>query len=144
MKKFIYLLVTLFIVSCSIDRKDEVIVGLDGKTSLVRTSEEFPGDNCQTGGLKIEFGLDLDYSLTLEDSEVQATSYVCNGLNGEDGKSSIVGHTKTGNGEEEILGTNQNPIQEDFEGNMDAAESCPVNCIHIHEVNEDGTDKELI
>ena len=61
-----------------------------------------------------------------------------------DGKSSIVGHTKTGNGEEEILGTNESPLDVDFEANMDAAESCPVNCIHIHEVDENNNDKELI
>ena len=62
----------------------------------------------------------------------------------DDGKSSIYNHTKTGNGEEEILGTNENPLTEDFEGNMDAAESCPVNCIHIYEVDDDGNDTELI
>lgn len=61
-----------------------------------------------------------------------------------DGKSSIVGHTKTGDGEEEILGTTEKPLDQDFEGNMDAAESCPVNCIHIKEVQDDGTEKDLI
>lgn len=61
-----------------------------------------------------------------------------------DGKSSIHNHIKTGDGEEEILGTNETPLTEDFEGNMDAAESCPVNCIHIYEVKEDGSDEELI
>ena len=62
----------------------------------------------------------------------------------KDGKSSIVGHKKTGNGEEEILGSNNSPLTEDFEGNMEAAESCPVNCIHIVEINEDKSETELI
>lgn len=62
----------------------------------------------------------------------------------DDGKSDLIGHTKTGNGEEEILGTNSEPLIEDFNDNMDAAECCPVNCIHVHEIDENGNDKELI
>ena len=61
-----------------------------------------------------------------------------------DGKSSIKGHTRTGNGEEEILGTNEQPLENDFDGNMDAAESCPVNCIHLKEVKDDGSEEDLI
>ena len=61
-----------------------------------------------------------------------------------DGKSSIMGHNKTGNGEEEVLGTLENPLIEDFESNMDAAESCPVNCIHINEIKENNSEEELI
>ncbi len=52
-----------------------------------------------------------------------------------DGKSDIVSSKKTGNGEEEILDN----LSEDFEDNMEAAESCPVNCIHIFK-----DDKKLI
>lgn len=62
----------------------------------------------------------------------------------DDGKASIVNHTKTGNGEEEILGTTEKPLTEDFEDNMDAAESCPVNCIHIKKVNDDKSEEDLI
>lgn len=62
----------------------------------------------------------------------------------DDGKSSIIGGEHTGNGEEEIKGTNDAPLTEDFESNNEAAESCPVNCIHIHEVKDDGTDEKLI
>ena len=62
----------------------------------------------------------------------------------DDGKSSIVGHKKTGNSEEEILGTNENPLTESFEENMDAAESCPVNCIHLKEIKEDNKEEDLI
>lgn len=61
-----------------------------------------------------------------------------------DGKSNIYNAVKSGRGEEELLGSNEAPLEVDFEGNMDAAESCPVNCIHIHEVDEKGNDKRLI
>lgn len=61
-----------------------------------------------------------------------------------DGKSSIVNHIKSGNGEEELLGSNEKPLTQDFEDNMDAAECCPVNCIHIHEIKDDKTDEKLI
>lgn len=60
-----------------------------------------------------------------------------------DGKSNLEGHTEDDIGNQS-LGTNENPITEDFEANLDAAESCPVNCIHIFEVKEDGSDKDLI
>jgi ferredoxin len=60
-----------------------------------------------------------------------------------DGKSNLEGHTETSDGNQ-FLGTKENPLTEDFESNMDAAESCPVNCIHVFEVKEDGTEKDLI
>ena len=62
----------------------------------------------------------------------------------KDGKSNIIGGKKSGNGEEEILGSNKKPLANDFESNMDSAESCPVNCIHIYEVKDDGSDNKLI
>lgn len=62
----------------------------------------------------------------------------------DDGKSSMYNHVKSGNGEEELLGSNENPLTEDYEENMEAAESCPVNCIHVYEVDEEGDEEELI
>lgn len=62
----------------------------------------------------------------------------------DDGKASIIGHTRTGNGEEEVLGTKEKPLTEDFEENMEAAECCPVNCIHVNEFKDDGSEEELI
>ncbi len=61
----------------------------------------------------------------------------------DDGKSSIIGGEKTFNGEEEIFGTNENPKTEDFELNMEAAESCPVNCIHVFEINGGKENKKI-
>jgi len=34
--------------------------------------------------------------------------------------------------------------EEELSANMEAAESCPVNCIHIYEVTETGEKKQLI
>lgn len=63
-----------------------------------------------------------------------------------DGKSIIIGSTKSDDEYEggDILGSNENPLSDDFQCNNEAAESCPVNCIHLHEVKEDGTDSKLI
>jgi ferredoxin len=46
----------------------------------------------------------------------------------EDGKADLIGA--------ENVGTDQIRILEDLEDNMDAAECCPVNCIHIFENDE--------
>ncbi len=51
-----------------------------------------------------------------------------------DGKSDIVGGSKSGNGDEEVLS-----LEKDYELNHDAAESCPVNCIHLFD-----KDKKII
>ncbi len=45
---------------------------------------------------------------------------------GEEGKSDIIGGKRRGDGWEEVYFE-----EEDKQGNMDAAESCPVNVIHI-------------
>ncbi len=57
----------------------------------------------------------------------------------DDGKSSIVNGTKTGNGEEETI-----ELENDYDLNHDAAESCPVNCIHIIKINDDGSEEKVI
>jgi alpha-tubulin suppressor-like RCC1 family protein len=48
--------------------------------SLVATATEGPGANCIYGGKKITSGLDANGNGTLDTAEVQATSYVCNGV----------------------------------------------------------------
>ncbi|MBN2724631.1 MAG: SBBP repeat-containing protein, partial [Deltaproteobacteria bacterium] len=40
---------------------------------------------CEAGGKKIETGLDADGNNILDNTEVQDVSYVCNGVEGEDG-----------------------------------------------------------
>ena len=49
---------------------------------------------------------------------------------------------KTGNGEEELFGDENNVLDTDYELNKEAGECCPVNCIHIEEVQEKKVKKE--
>lgn len=58
--------------------------GGNGHNALLKVSDEPKGDNCtKNDGIKIETGIDLDNSGSLEDSEVDPTQtkYVCNGKN---------------------------------------------------------------
>jgi hypothetical protein len=66
-------------------------VGL-GLNSLIKSSAEEAGDNCENGGIKIEMGLDTDNSGELDEDEVDdsLTEYLCNGSDG-------VGGSGTGN-----------------------------------------------
>ncbi len=53
-------------------------VGADGTTALVRLDEEPVGENCRAGGVEVNSGLDADDNGSLEDTEIDQTSYVCN------------------------------------------------------------------
>lgn len=55
--------------------------GIDGKNTLVKTSDEPAGSNCENGGIKIEIGLDINDDGVLEDNEVDdnLTQNICNG-----------------------------------------------------------------
>jgi len=61
--------------------------GANGKTSLVKTSTEAAGINCNTGGTKIETGIDANGNNILETSEINSslTRYICNGVAGQTG-----------------------------------------------------------
>lgn len=52
---------------------------VDGKTSLVAVKPELPGAHCETGGQRLEFGLDDNNDYTLQAAEIDDTQYVCNG-----------------------------------------------------------------
>ena len=58
----------------------------------------------------------------------------------DDGKSDVKGSIKTGNGNEEAV----NDLTTDFDSNKEAAESCPVNCIHLFEIKEDNSENKII
>ena len=62
--------------------------GTTGFNSLINTSDEPIGDNCEFGGIKIEVGLDSNSNGTLDNDEVDAsqTRYICNGGDGDDGQ----------------------------------------------------------
>jgi len=55
--------------------------GSDGKNTLIKTTVENPGSNCESGGSKLEIGLDANSNGVLDNSEINnsLTKYVCNG-----------------------------------------------------------------
>src|SRR5688500_16894192 len=66
-------------------------------STLVRVDDEAAGENCEFGGVAIQSGEDSDDSGTLDDSEITATQYVCNGaskVSCGDG-AAIIDHTVT-------------------------------------------------
>ncbi len=64
--------------------------GIPGTDALISVSEEAPGDNCEAGGQRIQVGLDDDDDGTLGGGEVDQTSYVCSGPDGEPGLVTVV------------------------------------------------------
>ncbi len=56
--------------------------GNDGDNSLIKTSIENPGGNCETGGIKIETGIDTNENNTLDENEIENVKYICNGNDG--------------------------------------------------------------
>ena len=67
--------------------------GKDGKASKLVVSEEPAGENCASGGSKIENCFDANGNDTFEDSEI-SVYYVCNGeqgLQGEQGRQGVAG-----------------------------------------------------
>jgi hypothetical protein len=69
--------------------------GNAGKNALVKTTAEPASNNCADGGVKQEYGLDVNGNGILEAAEIDAakTTFICNGLTG--GISN--GWSKTGN-----------------------------------------------
>ncbi len=63
--------------------------GVDGNNSLIRVTGEAAGINCENGGIKIDTGLDTNRDGTLEDSEITSSSYICNGVNGNNSLTKI-------------------------------------------------------
>jgi len=53
---------------------------VDGLNSAIRMTYEVPGPNCTSGGQKIETGLDDDASGFLDESEVETTAFICDGV----------------------------------------------------------------
>jgi Collagen triple helix repeat (20 copies) len=67
--------------------------GLSGQNIALRTSVEPPGNNCPAGGNKFDAGPDGNKNGTLEDAEVTATTFVCNGAKGAPGVAGAAGAT---------------------------------------------------
>ena len=64
--------------------------GLNGFTSLIDIQTEPVGENCNSGGLKIISGIDLNNSGILDMDEIDETKYICNGESGSDGFLSLM------------------------------------------------------
>jgi hypothetical protein len=71
-------ILSLFILMCSCEGED----GTDGLNSLLSTQVEAAGLNCPAGGLRINHGLDLNSNTILDNSEVESSDYICNGISG--------------------------------------------------------------
>jgi hypothetical protein len=91
MKNYIPLLsiaLMSLLIQCSTDSEMSL-------TSLVKVSIESAGNNCATGGSRIDSGIDINNSKSLELNEIQNTVYICNGVNGS---SSLINTTIEPNG----------------------------------------------
>ncbi len=80
---FYLIVISLIILSC---KGEDGAVGPSGLNSLIQTSTEPAGSNCEFGGLKVESGIDNNSNGTLDDNEVLKTDYVCS----VEGKNSLV------------------------------------------------------
>ncbi len=56
--------------------------GIDGLVSLTNVVAEPVGLNCPNGGFRINSGLDNNINGTLEENEISANAFLCNGLDG--------------------------------------------------------------
>ncbi|MEP1096268.1 MAG: hypothetical protein ABJG78_14225 [Cyclobacteriaceae bacterium] len=69
--------------------------GVDGLQSIVNLEDELTGENCQSGGIRISAGLDVNSNGLLDDNEINATSFICNGLNGASSAAPLLATTPT-------------------------------------------------
>jgi len=56
--------------------------GNDGVNSLISTEEISVGNICSNGGIQVNSGRDINRNEILDDSEIEITKYICNGLDG--------------------------------------------------------------
>ncbi|MEM9113699.1 MAG: putative Ig domain-containing protein [Myxococcota bacterium] len=73
--------------------------GLDGAQTLIRQSDA--GEGCPNGGERIDAGLDDDLDGVLSDTEIDATTFICQGEDGQDGTPLL---TVTSTNAEDICG----------------------------------------
>jgi hypothetical protein len=95
--------------------------GAAGKNTLAKTTTEVAGANCATGGVKVEYGLDLNSNSVLDISEINATltKYICNGIAGATGAQGIQGTPGSENAWSLTGNTSTTPIT-NFIGTVDA------------------------
>jgi hypothetical protein len=116
--------------AAEIDGTTFICNGADGQTgarSLVAVTAETAGASCATGGQRIDYGVDDDGDGTLDAAEIDGTTYVCNGAdgqNGQDGLQSLLAVTPEPAGSNCATGGQRIDygIDDDGNGTLDAAE----------------------
>ena len=88
------------------DGYNDICNGADGFNIIQDTTVEPPGDNCATGGIKVDSGLDLNRNDILEAEEIIDTIYVCDGISGTDGTDGTDGYNILQKTAEELPGEN--------------------------------------
>jgi hypothetical protein len=68
--------------SGEVQNSEYICNGNNGFISLVKVTGELSGENCSSGGYKVETGIDINSNAVLDSSEVQNLEYICNGNNG--------------------------------------------------------------
>jgi hypothetical protein len=85
-----------------------------GQNTLVNTTTEAAGVNCTTGGVKVEYGLDVNANGILDAGEVNSslTKYVCNGAIGAAGTAGTNGAAgiNGSNGQNTVVKTTIEPV----------------------------------
>jgi hypothetical protein len=95
--------------------------GADGATSLVSWTEEPAGDNCPNGGTRVDVGLDDNADAVLDESEIDGTTYICNGADGLTSLVSMITEppgTNCATGGQKV----ETGLDDDADGTLDASE----------------------
>lgn len=71
-----------FLESGEVTNTNYVCNGQPGLKSLMTVTAENPGDNCASGGYKLESGSDVNNNNILDASEIGSAKYICNGTDG--------------------------------------------------------------
>lgn len=97
---------------------EELCASSDGSAALVNIDAEPAGANCTAGGQRFTKGLDTDESGTLEPTEIDVVSFVCNPV------SNLVRATELAPGGDCALGGSQveRGLDNNGNGNLDASE----------------------
>ncbi|MCD6496892.1 MAG: hypothetical protein J7M25_01125 [Deltaproteobacteria bacterium] len=97
--------------------------GQDGHNSLAEVSEEPAGTNCAQGGQRLDTGIDENDDGELQPDEINATSYVCDGV-GTDGNTSLIVQSEEPAGENCLVGgiKIESGIDENDNGTLDENE----------------------
>lgn len=76
-------------ISCDDGTSVTISDGSDAAAILARTDTVAPGDDCAEGGSSVSFGHDADGDGALSDTEIESTTFVCNGPQGDTGEAGL-------------------------------------------------------